>query len=127
MAQRMESHALAQPRAPANGATALEDGGPRQGPGSVAARIEEPGLRSEGLPVLPQSCQQLGREHHIAILLPFALTHADHHALTVDVANLQGRGFRAPQSGPVDGHEQSSELELHLPDSPEEWDHLRLT
>src|SRR5260370_39205465 len=126
MAQRMESHALAQPGAPGNVATAAEDGGPGQRPGSVAAGIEEPGLRSEDLPVLPQSRQQLGGKHHIAILLPFALTHADDHALTVDVSDLQGGGFRAPQPGAVDGHEYPSELELHLPDRPKESTYLRL-
>ena len=92
-AQRMERHALAQPGAPGNVATTSEDGAPGQGPGSVATRIEEPSLWSEGLPILPQRCQQLGREHHITILLPFALTHANDHALTVDVMYLQTGGF----------------------------------
>src|SRR5262249_17254698 len=105
MAQRMESHALAQPGAPGNGATALEDCGPRQGSGSVATRIEEPSLWSEGLPILAERCQPLGREHHITILLPFALTHANDHALTVDVMDVERGGFRAPQSSTVDGHE----------------------
>jgi hypothetical protein len=40
--------------------------------------------------------QQRRREHHVSIALPFAAGHMDHHAVTVDVGDLQVEDFREP-------------------------------
>jgi len=61
---------------------------------------EEPILRRGSLPLsgrvlgappAAQHFQQAAREHGIAVLLAFALAHADEHAFGIDVANLQCR------------------------------------
>lgn len=55
---------------------------------------KEPLLWPARLPVAAQGVQQLGREHHVAVFLPFALLHANHHSLTVDGRGLQVNRFR---------------------------------
>lgn len=56
-------------------------------------------LRSPHLPVIPQGTQQLGRQHHIAVLLAFALLDANDHSLAVDARGLQLNRFRGTQAG----------------------------
>jgi len=55
---------------------------------------EEPLLWPPRLPVLAQEVQELGREHHVAVLLPFALLHAHDHSLAVYGSGLQVNRFR---------------------------------
>src|SRR5580693_2926660 len=55
---------------------------------------EEPRLWSARLPIVAQDLQELGRQHHIAVLLPFALLDADDHSPAVDVRGLQLHRFR---------------------------------
>ena len=70
--------------------------------GSLVHRVtgtlsgKEPGRRSRGAPPVAQVMQQRRREHHVAIALPFAAGHMDHHAVTVDVGDLQVEDFREP-------------------------------
>jgi hypothetical protein len=45
--------------------------------------------------------KQMRRQHHIAIFAAFALLDADHHALAVDVTDLQRHHLGDAQSGPV--------------------------
>jgi hypothetical protein len=40
--------------------------------------------------------QQRRREHHVAIALPLAAGHTDHHAVIVDVGDLQVEDLREP-------------------------------
>src|SRR2546422_264443 len=56
--------------------------------------FEQPALRSYCPPVMAQRLQQLGREHHVSILLSLPLLDADHHALAVDIGGLQVDGLR---------------------------------
>ncbi len=50
---------------------------------------KEPILGPERLLIVTQGIQQLGRKHHIAVFLPFALLRANDHSLTVDGVDLR--------------------------------------
>lgn len=63
--------------------------------GNVARK--KPRLGPFKSPPLTDNFQQLGGEHHVAILLPLTLLNANHHPSTVNVANLESNGFRDPQ------------------------------
>src|SRR5690349_24680634 len=60
---------------------------------------EEPvaGFSPQPSPMAAQFLEQLGAEHHIAVFAPFAAPDVNHHALAVDVADLQARQLRAAQ------------------------------
>jgi hypothetical protein len=51
-------------------------------------------IRLVDLPVLTEYDEQLVREHHVAILRSLALLDAQHHALTVNVADAYVRNLR---------------------------------
>ena len=88
MAQRMGRNGFLQARAAARLLTGLLQGtrGDRS-TGQLAG--EKPVARMLCFPVRPQERQQRGREHDVAILAAFALVHANHHALTIDVGDFQ--------------------------------------
>jgi len=46
---------------------------------------KKPGGRTMDLPVVPQFLEQVQGEDGIAVLLPLAVSHPDHHAVAVDV------------------------------------------
>ena len=58
--------------------------------------------------VVPQHFQQVRAEHDIAIFAAFASLDMDHHALTVDVRDLQMRQFGTPQASGIQGHQESA-------------------
>jgi hypothetical protein len=64
---------------------------------------EQPGLwfTAETAKVLPQFGQQVRAEHNIAIFASLASLNMDHHALTVDIGDLEVGQFGAPHSGAV--------------------------
>src|SRR5215208_1300019 len=62
---------------------------------------EQPTLRPYRPKIATKRFQQSGRQHHVTILLAFALFHTDHHALTVDIGGLQADGFGDAQAGGV--------------------------
>jgi len=47
-------------------------------------------------------------ERHFAIPDTFALGNTDHHALTIDVADLETAKFGASHGGGIQGHEQGA-------------------
>ena len=51
----------------------------------------------------PQTLQQHGRQHRIAIFVPLALLNPERHPLAVDIAHAQNHHFAGPQSGGI-GH-----------------------
>src|SRR5208282_3652031 len=67
--------------------------------GDVAGKQEL--LRVDGTPIRPENLQQPRREHHVAILPPLALLHADDHPLAVDRRWRQADRFGDPQAGRV--------------------------
>ena len=73
-------------------------------PGQFAGK--EPVARAFGFPIRPQERQQRGREHDVAIFAAFALVHANHHALTINVGDFQMGRFRNAQArGIADGED----------------------
>src|ERR1700729_2842556 len=65
--------------------------------------LEQPTLRPHGSKVATKCRQQLGRQHHITILLSFTLFDTDDHPLTIDVSWLQMDSFGDAQAGGVAG------------------------
>ncbi len=80
-----------------------------QGPVRNLAR-KEPVFRLDHHPVLAEDCEQSGREHHLAVFVPFALADADDHPTAIDVGDLQGHDLRDTQSGGVGRHEDGAML-----------------
>jgi hypothetical protein len=80
----------------------LHRGGRDRLTGQIAG--EQPLLRTNGAVVVSEDVQQPGREHHVAVFPPFALLHADGHALAVDRGGRQADRLRNPQTcGVADG------------------------
>ena len=67
--------------------------------GTIAG--EEPRLWPAHLPIVAQDLQELGRQHHVAVFLAFALLDADDHSLAVDVGGLQLNRLRDAQAGGI--------------------------
>ena len=64
------------------------------------------------MPVVDQHLQQLGRQHHIAVLAPLALIDTDDHALSVDGARHQVNGLADTQAGCVAGGQDGPLLDV---------------
>src|SRR6516165_5870886 len=62
---------------------------------------EEVGLGLHPTPVLAQSFQQLGTERNIAVTATLALGNANHHALAINVADLETAQLGPPQGGKI--------------------------
>lgn len=83
------------------------DSGGRDGLSGQIAR-EQPLLGPCLAPVGPQDVQELGRQHDVAVLAPFARVDADHHALAVDRIGRQADRFGDPQAGRIAHGENDS-------------------
>src|SRR6266478_6202525 len=67
---------------------------------AVAAR-KQPALRSCRLPPGAQQFEEMWRQHHVTVFTAFALLDADHHALAVDVADLERDHLGGAQTGAI--------------------------
>src|ERR1700732_2217803 len=88
----------------------------RQGASTPGGRVRLPGstpgdrpsLRTSRAVVVSEDVRQPGREHHVAVFPPFALFHADGHALAVDRGGRQADRLRNPQTcGVADGQDHA--------------------
>jgi hypothetical protein len=52
--------------------------------------------------------EQNGTEHHVAVFATFAALDVNHHPLAINVATLQASQLGVPNTGGVEGHEDSS-------------------
>ena len=59
---------------------------------------EQPLLRPNAAVVVSEDVQQLGREHDVSVLPPFALLHANGHASAIDRCRRQVDRLRNPQT-----------------------------
>jgi hypothetical protein len=68
---------------------------------------KKPGLRftTQTAIMFPQRGQQVGAEHDIAIFASLASLNMDHHALAVDIGNLETGQFGPPHSSAVQRHQ----------------------
>ncbi len=66
----------------------------------------------DSLPVGAEDLQQSRGEHDVAILPALAVANADHHALAVDVGDLQLGDFGDAQAGGIGGHEDGAMLDI---------------
>jgi hypothetical protein len=81
-------------------------------PGKQPAAVEHLALGAGDAPPDAQAFEQHGREHGVAILVPFALFDAQGHALAVDVADLECNDLTGPQSGAVGERQGGLVLEV---------------
>jgi Ku70/Ku80 beta-barrel domain len=63
-------------------------------------------------PVVAKNAEQLAGQDRIAILAPFALPHADHHARAVNILWREPHSLGDAQTGRIDRHERRSQLEI---------------
>ena len=84
--------------------------------GDVAGKEPLPGLIHS--PPTAQDLQQFWRQHHVQILLTFALVDTDDHALAIDVGGFQPQPFGDAQAGGVAGSENG--VVLGVADAAEE-------
>ena len=100
MAHRMRRHAFCQADLLARlGGDLLNRTGIHWVTGSAG---EEPRPRLEGLPVVPESFKQCGRERNVAVLFPFASTDMNYHSFAIDVSDLQFDDFGDAEAASID-------------------------
>src|SRR6266704_3588562 len=86
----------------------LGSDGPITGVSMPARKQPDTGLSAQPVPVLPEFVKQLWAEQHISVSAAFAALDVNDHALAVDIADFQAREFGTPESGGVEGHQQSA-------------------
>ena len=52
--------------------------------------------------------EQNGTEHYVAVLATLAALDVNHHPSAINVADLQASQLRVPNTGGIEGHEDSS-------------------
>src|ERR1039458_129591 len=75
---------------------------------SVAGKQPIGGLAFQPAPVDPQSIEQLGAEHDIAVLASLAAANMNDHPLAVDIADLEVGHFCATCARGIEGHQQNA-------------------
>jgi hypothetical protein len=75
---------------------------------TVAGKEPVTGFSPQPTPVPAQFFEQLGTEHDNAVLAAFSSLDVNHHALAVDIADLQVCYLSTAQAGSVERHEQSA-------------------
>lgn len=78
--------------------------------GAIARK--EPRLWPPHPPIVAQDLQELGRQHHIAVLLALTLLDTDDHSLAVDIRGLQLHRFRNAQTGGIAGGQDGVVFEI---------------
>jgi hypothetical protein len=72
---------------------------------------EEPCGRSGRAPPCAEQLEELGREHHVAILLALALLNANDHTTAVDIRRSEAEHLRDAQARGVAGRQNRAMLE----------------
>src|ERR1700693_654258 len=75
---------------------------------TVTGKEPVAGFSPQPKPVLAQFFEQLGAEHDIAVFAALSYPDMNHHALAVDIVDLQVCYLSTSQSGSVERHEQSA-------------------
>src|SRR3974390_1599379 len=74
---------------------------------TIAGKEPVTGFSPQPTPMLAQFFEQLGAEHDIAVFAALSCADMNHHALAVDIADLQVGYLSTAQAGSVERHEQS--------------------
>ena len=79
-------------------------------PAMVVGAWKEPNtqLFAQPSPVFPEFREQLGAEHHVAILASLTAADVNHHSLAIDVGDFQVRQFGTAHSRGVEQHQHGS-------------------
>jgi hypothetical protein len=75
---------------------------------TVAWKQPNAGLAPQAAPVVPQGFEQFRAEHDVPILATFTALNMDHHALAIDVGNLQMCQLGAADAGRIKRHQQDA-------------------
>jgi len=75
---------------------------------TIAEKEPAAGFSPQPMTVLAQLFEQLGAEHDIAVFAALSSADMNHHALAVDIADLQVCYLNTPQAGSIERHEQSA-------------------
>jgi len=75
---------------------------------TIAGKEPVTGFSPQPTPMLAQFFEQLGAEHDIAVFAALSCADMNHHALAVDIAELQVGYLSTAQAGSVERHEQSA-------------------
>src|SRR5215831_18203647 len=73
---------------------------------------EEIGFRFHPTPIDAEGFEQCWTERHFAITATFALGNTNHHALTVNVTDLETAKFGSSHGGGIQGHEQGTVIQI---------------
>ena len=72
---------------------------------------KQPALRPLLLPIGAQQVEKSGRQHHVSVLMAFALLDPDHHARAVDIGNSERDHFGGAQTGRISHAQRGPVLE----------------
>ena len=75
---------------------------------AVARKEPDPGSLPYAVPMFTKLLEQLKTKHHVPVSAPLAAFDVNHHALAVDVPELQVRHLLVPGSGGIERHQQSA-------------------
>ena len=76
----------------------------------IAAREQKRPWPSES-PVPAQDAEKLRRQHHVAVLRAFAVTHQNDATAAVDILDSKPRDLRGPQSRPIGCRQRGAALQ----------------
>src|ERR1700677_1280898 len=65
------------------------------------------GFFPQAPPVCAEFVEQNGTEHYVAVLATLAALDVNHHPSAINVADLQASQLRVPNTGGIEGHEDS--------------------
>jgi hypothetical protein len=74
----------------------------------VARKEPDLGFSPQAMPVFTEFFEQLSTEHHVSVFASLAPLDVNHHALAVDIAELEVRQLGIPSSGGIKRHQQSA-------------------
>src|SRR6204780_1230614 len=81
--------------------------GPRAGVPAINGKQPGAGFFPQAPPVCAEFVEQNGTEHYVAVLATLAALDVNHHPSAINVADLQASQLRVPNTGGIEGHEDS--------------------
>ena len=82
--------------------------GPSTGVPAITGKQPGAGFFPQAPPVCAELVEQNGTEHYVAVLATLATLDVNHHPSAINVADLQASQLRVPNTGGIEGHEDSS-------------------